>query len=208
MSWFITGTDTDVGKTYFSRLLIRALREARVDAVGFKPVCCGERTDAELLAEASGGLDVETVNPLWLQAPVAPQVAAMLSNAEINPASLIASGKMLEKQHQAIVIEGAGGWRVPLAKGYDMADLATDFSLPVIVVVANRLGALNHTILTVEDIRASDLEVAGLVLNNLQEEQDTAAITNKGVIEELTGAPILAELIHGQDFVDVEAFLP
>ncbi|MCH7224862.1 dethiobiotin synthase [Haloferula sp. A504] len=207
MSWFITGTDTDVGKTYFSRLLIRALREARVDAVGFKPVCCGERTDAELLAEASGGLDVETVNPLWLQAPVAPQVAAMLSNAEINPASLVASGKMLEKQHQAIIIEGAGGWRVPLAKGYDMADLATDFSLPVIVVVANRLGALNHTILTVEDIRASDLEVAGLVLNNLQEEQDTAAITNKGVIEELTDAPILAELIHGQDFVDVEAFL-
>ena len=207
MSWFITGTDTDVGKTYFSRLLIRALREARVDAVGYKPVCCGERTDAELLAEASGGIDVETVNPLWLQAPVAPQVAAMLSNAEINPASLVASGKMLEKQHQKIVIEGAGGWRVPLAKGYDMADLATDFSLPVIVVVANRLGALNHTILTVEDIRASDLEVAGLVLNNLQEEQDTATVTNKGIIEELTGAPILAEIIHGQDFVDVEPFL-
>ena len=207
MSWFITGTDTDVGKTYFSRLLLRALREARVDAIGFKPVCCGERDDAELLAEASGGIDVETVNPLWLQAAVAPQVAAMLSNAEINPASLVASGKILEKQHQKIVIEGAGGWRVPLAKGYDMADLATDFSLPVIVVVANRLGALNHAILTVEDIRASDLEVAGLVLNNLQEEQDTAAITNKGVIEDLTGAPILAEIIHGQDFIDVEPFL-
>ncbi len=207
MSWFVTGTDTGVGKTWFSRLLVRALREARIDAVGFKPVCCGERTDAELLAEASGGLDIETVNPLWLQAPVAPQVAAMLSNAEINPGSLVASAKMLEKEHRMIVVEGAGGWRVPLAKGYDMADLATDIGHPVIVVVANRLGALNHTILTVEDIRASELEVAGLVLNNLQEEQDTAAVTNRGVIEDLTGAPVLAELIHGQDFIDVEPFL-
>ncbi len=207
MSWFVTGTDTGVGKTYFCSLLVRALREARVDAVAYKPVCCGERDDAVRLAEASGGLDLDTVNPLWLQAPVAPQVAAMLSNAEINPGSLVATGKMLEKDHQKMVVEGAGGWRVPLAKGYDMADLATDLALPVIVVVANRLGALNHTILTVEDIRASGLEVAGLVLNNLQEEQDTAAVTNRGVIEELTGAPILTEIIHGQDFVDVEAFL-
>jgi len=207
MSWFITGTDTGVGKTWFSRLLVQGLRAEGKDAVGFKPVCCGERDDATLLAEASGGLDIDEVNPVWLKAPVAPKVAAMLSNMKVNPASLVASCKMLEKRHETVVIEGAGGWRVPLADGYDMADLATDFSLPVIVVVANRLGALNHAILTVEDIRASDLEVAGLVLNNLQEEQDTAAVTNKGVIEELTGAPILAEIIHGQDFLDLEPFL-
>ncbi|BCX47301.1 ATP-dependent dethiobiotin synthetase BioD [Haloferula helveola] len=207
MSWFVTGTDTGVGKTYFSSLLIRALREARVDAVGYKPVCCGDRDDAVALSEASAGLDIDTVNPVHLQAPVAPQVAAMLSNMEINPSSLVASFKLLEKEHQKVVVEGAGGWRVPLVEGYDMADLATDLALPVIVVVGNRLGALNHTILTVEDIRASDLEVAGLVINNLQEEQDTAAITNKGVIEKLTGAPIIAEIIHGQDFVDVEPFL-
>jgi len=207
MSWFITGTDTGVGKTWFSRLLVQGLRAEGKDAVGFKPVCCGERDDATLLAEASGGLDIDEVNPVWLKAPVAPKVAAMLSNMKVNPASLVASCKMLEKRHETVVIEGAGGWRVPLADGYDMADLATDFSLPVIVVVANRLGALNHAILTVEDIRASDLEVAGLVLNNLQEEQDTAAVTNKGVIEELTDAPILAEIIHGQDFLDLEPFL-
>lgn len=207
MSWFVTGTDTGVGKTYFCNLLIRALREARVDAVGYKPVCCGDRDDVTTLAEASGGLDPDTVNPVYLQAPVAPKVAAMLSNSKINPGALVAAGKLLEKDHQKLVVEGAGGWRVPLAEDYDMADLATDLGLPVIVVVANRLGALNHTILTVEDIRASGLEVAGLVMNHLQDELDTAAITNKGVIEELTGAPILAEIINGQDFVDVEPFL-
>jgi len=207
MSWFVTGTDTGVGKTWFSRLLVQGLRAAGIEAAGFKPVCCGERSDAERLAEVSGGLAVDEVNPLWLKAAVAPRVAAMLENAEVNPGSIVAACRRFLKEHQTVVVEGAGGWRVPLADDFDMADLAAELGLPVIVVVANRLGALNHAILTVEDIRASDLEVAGLVLNHLEDELDTAAITNKGVIEELTGAPILAEIIHGQDFVDIEEFL-
>ena len=207
MSFFVTGTDTGVGKTWFTKLLVKALREEGIHAAGMKPVACGDRDDAVALAEASGGLDLDVVNPLWMKAAVAPRVAAMLENATINPASLLASYRNFSKDYEAVVVEGAGGWRVPLADGYDMADLATDIGLPVIVVVANRLGALNHTILTVEDIRASDLEVAGLVMNHLVDELDTAAITNKGMIEELTGAPILAEIIHGQDFVEVEPFL-
>lgn len=207
MSWFITGTDTGVGKTWFSRLLVQALRSEGLNAAGYKPVCCGDRDDAVALAEVSGGLDVDEVNPLWLKAAVAPKIAAMLGNVDIDVGSMIVAARQFQKQHEPMVVEGAGGWRVPLAEGYDMADFARDLTLPVIVVVGNRLGALNHAILTVEDIRASDLEVAGLVLNNMQEEQDTAAVTNKGVIEELTEAPILAEIIHGQDFLDVEPFL-
>lgn len=207
MSWFVTGTDTGVGKTWFSRLLVKTLREQGIDAAGYKPVCCGDRDDALALAEASGGLAVDEVNPLWLKAGVAPKIAAMLGNVEIDPRKMILDYRRFAMDHATVVVEGAGGWRVPLAEGYDMADLAMDLGLPVIVVVANRLGALNHAILTVEDIRASDLEVAGLVMNHLQDELDTAAITNKGVIEELTGAPILAEIIHGQDFIEWEPFV-
>jgi len=207
MSWFFTGTDTGVGKTWCAGLLVEALRARDVGAAAFKPVCCGERDDAERLARASGGLEVDEVNPLWLKAAVAPKVAAMLENAAVNPASLVASYRGFARRHERVVVEGAGGWRVPLADGFDMADLAREIGLPVVVVVANRLGALNHAILTVEDIRASELEVAGLVLNHLQDELDTAAITNKGVIEDLTGAPILAEVIHGQDFIDPEPFI-
>ncbi|MEP4077133.1 dethiobiotin synthase [Haloferula sp.] len=207
MSWFVTGTDTGVGKTWFSRLLVQALRGEGLNAAGYKPVCCGDRDDVAILAEASGGLDHDKVNPLWLKAGVAPKIAAMLGNVDIDVGSMIVAARQFQKEHETVVVEGAGGWRVPLAEGYDMADFARDLTLPVIVVVGNRLGALNHAILTVEDIRASDLEVAGLVLNNLQEEQDTAAITNKGVIEELTEAPILAEIIHSQDFLDVDPFL-
>lgn len=207
MSWFVTGTDTGVGKTWFSRLLVSALRENGLNAAGYKPVCCGDRDDAIALAEVSGGLSVEEINPIYLKAAVAPKIAAMLDNSRVNPGAIVAGFKQFEKRFDTVVIEGAGGWRVPLAEGYDMADLATDLGHPVIVVVANRLGALNHTILTVEDIRASGLEVAGLVLNHLQDELDTAAVTNKGVIEDLVEAPILAEIIHGQDFLDVEPFL-
>lgn len=207
MSWFITGTDTGVGKTWFSCLLVQGLRAEGIEIAGYKPVCCGGREDAELLAQASGGISLDEVNPLWLKAPVAPMVAAMLEDRAINPAAMLAAYQLFRKEHQGVVVEGVGGWRVPLAEGYDMADFATDLGLPVIVVVGNKLGALNHAIMTVEDIRASNLEVAGLVINNLQEEQDTAAVTNRGVIAKICDAPILAELIHGQDFLDLEGFV-
>jgi dethiobiotin synthetase len=207
VSYFVTGTDTGVGKTRFSCLLVEALRAEGIDAAGFKPVCCGDRDDAVLLAAASGGLTADEVNPVWLKAPVAPLVAGMLENRPVDPADLIGKFRSFACEHRLVVVEGAGGWRVPLAEGYDMADLAADLGLPVIVVVGNRLGALNHTILTVDAIRAKGLPIAGLVINHLADELDTAAITNKGMIEQLTGVPILAEIIHGQDFLEVEPFL-
>jgi dethiobiotin synthetase len=207
VSYFVTGTDTGVGKTRFCCLLVEALRAEGIDAAGFKPVCCGDRDDAVLLAAASGGLTPDEVNPVWLKAPVAPLIAGMLENRPVDPQDLIGKYRGFACEHRQVVVEGAGGWRVPLAEGYDMADLAKDLGLPVILVVGNRLGALNHTILTVDAIRAKGLPIAGLVVNHLAEELDTAAITNKGMIEELTGVPILAEIIHGQDFLDVEPFL-
>lgn len=207
MSFFVTGTDTGVGKTRFTCLLLRALRAEGIAAAGYKPVCCGERDDAHLLAAASGGLDPERVNPVWLRAAVAPLVAGMLENRPVDPAALRADFQRFAAEHPQVVVEGAGGWRVPLAAGYDMGDLAVDFGLPVIIVVGNRLGALNHTLLTVDAIRSRGLPIAGLVVNQLSDELDTAAITNKGMLEELTGLPILAEIIHDQDFLDVEPFL-
>jgi dethiobiotin synthetase len=204
--FFVTGTDTGVGKTYFSRLLIDSFRQERIDAVGYKPVCTGDRYDVLTLAEASGGIDPDLINPVWLKAAVAPYVAGMLENRPVDPQELIAGFRRLAADHASVILEGAGGWRVPLAEGYAISDLAADLAIPVILVVGNRLGALNHTILTVESIRARGVPLAGLVINQLQDELDTAAITNKGVIEKLTGAPILAEIIHGQDFLDTEPF--
>jgi dethiobiotin synthetase len=207
MSFFITGTDTDVGKTYVTRLLLETLRNSGVDAVGYKPVACGDREDATILAAASGGLAPEEVNPVYLNTPVAPLVAGMLENRTVDPAILIAGYHHLAARHATVIVEGAGGWEVPLAANYRISDLAAELKLPVILVAGNKLGALNHIILTVNAIRAKGLVCAGVILNQLEDEMDTAMITNKGVVEDLTGVPLLDHLIHRQDFLDAETYL-
>jgi dethiobiotin synthetase len=205
MNCFVTGTDTGVGKTHICRLLIEGLRRMGIDAVGYKPVACGDREDARILAEASGGLPLDEVNPVHLQSPLAPYVAGLLENRSVDPAVLLAGYHHLATRHQMVIVEGAGGWEVPVAANFRIADLATRLGLPVLVVAANRLGALNHLLLTVNAIRSRGLTCAGIFLNQLGDELDTAMITNKGVIEDLSGVPLLDHLIHGQDFIDDHA---
>lgn len=207
MHYFITGTDTEIGKTYVTCLLLEGLRNAGIDAVGYKPVACGDRNDAVQLAAASGGIDENLVNPVFMKAPVAPYVAGMLENRIVDPAELLGRFKSLSEAHESVLVEGVGGWEVPIAANYRVSDFAADLKLPVILVVGNKLGALNHTLLTVNAIRAKGLTCVGIFLNQLEDEMDTAMITNKGVIEDLTGVPLLDHLIYGQDFIDLEALL-
>ena len=205
MNYFITGTDTNAGKTYATCLMLEELRRQGIDAVGYKPVCCGDRDDATHLAAASGGLPIDEINPLHLNTAVAPLVAGMLENHPIDPQILIDHYHQLAAKHSQILVEGAGGWEVPIAPNFRVSDLAKALNLPVILVVANRLGALNHTLLTVNAIRAKGLQCAGVILNQLDDELDTAMITNKGLIEELTGAQLIDHLIHQQNFINLDA---
>jgi dethiobiotin synthetase len=207
MSFFITGTDTGIGKTYVTRLILETLRNAGRDAVGYKPVACGDREDAAILSAASGGIALEEINPIYLKTPVAPYVAGMLENRVIDPAWLIAGFHHLATKHGQVLVEGVGGWEVPLAANYRISDLATDLKLPVIIVAGNRLGAINHLLLTVAAIQTKGLTCVGIILNQLEDEMDTAMITNKSVIEDLTGVPLLEHVIYGQDFLDSERFL-
>lgn len=207
MSFFITGTDTGVGKTYVTRLILEHLRAEGRDAVGYKPVACGDREDAFILSAVSGGIDLDEINPVYFNTAVAPYVAAMLENRTVSSAELLAGFHHLAGKYAQVIVEGAGGWEVPLAPNYRVSDLAAELGLPIVVVAGNKLGALNHIILTVNAIRARGLTCAGVVLNQLEDEMDTAMITNKGVVEDLTGVPLLDHIIHGQDFLDVEAFL-
>ena len=202
MSLFVTGTDTGVGKTYVSRLLVETLRRVGVDAVGYKPVACGDRQDAEVLAAVSGGLSLDEVNPVYMPSPVAPYVAGLLENRTVDIGALVSGYERLAARHEVVVVEGAGGWEVPLAPQVRMSDLAVMLGLPVVVVAGNRLGVLNHTLLTVEAVKARGLTCLGVILNQLGDELDTAMITNKGVIEDLTGVPLLDHVIHGQEFLD------
>ena len=210
--FFITGTDTDAGKTYVTSLIIKALRAEQLDAVGYKPICCGGREDAYALQEASGGardgvLDLYKINPYWARTPAAPYVASMFEKKPLEIEPLLAGARALGDAHQVVLVEGVGGWLVPIQKDYMVADLAKDIGLPVILVVGNRLGALNQTLLTVQSMRAGGIEPAGIVFNNLIEDLDTATITNKNLAEEFTGVPMLADVIQGQEEIEAWPFL-
>ncbi len=202
MNLFLTGTDTDVGKTHVAGLLVRALRAKGHDAVGLKPICCGGREDAETLHAASGGaISLNDVNPVWLRPPTAPYPAAMIENRPIDLALIRENFGRLRGTHESLIVEGVGGWLVPITRIFFVADLAAEFGVPVAVVVANRLGALNHTLLTVESIRARGLECAGLIMNHTQppgDAPDLAATTNRAILEDLLDVPILFEIAHGQ----------
>ncbi len=217
MSLFITGTDTGVGKTRVAAMLVRALRAAGVDVVGFKPLCCGGREDAELLAEASrqiadcglriadcgsAAVSLNDVNPVWLRPPVAPFAAAMIEGRMADLALVRGKFAELHAAHAAVIVEGCGGWLVPVTRDFSMADLAAEFALPVLVVAANRLGVINHTLLTVESIRARGLRCAGVVLNQVQPPapDDAAVLTNAAVLGELLGTvPLLGEIAFGAE---------
>jgi dethiobiotin synthetase len=205
MRAFITGTDTGVGKTFVTALLLRSLRAKGVDAVGFKPICCGGREDAEMLRSASGdALTLNEVNPVWLRTPAAPYVAAIIENRPIDLALIREVYAGLCARHESILVEGVGGWLVPILADYAVADLARELDLPVIVVVANRLGALNHTGLTLADIRQRGVSCSGLILNQalpfdaISANETVAQTTNRAILEDWLRVRVLHEVEHLQ----------
>lgn len=198
-NYFVTGTDTDCGKTFVTALLVRAARAAGVDAVGAKPFCCGPRTDVEILAAAShhtGSLDA--LNPVWLRTPAAPRACQLLGEPAADTGRALEMLRLLAARHAQVFCEGAGGWLVPILRNYTVADFAAELAWPVIVVVRNKLGALNHTLLTLESIRGRGVPLAGIILNDLEGQPDEATRTNRRVLEESCGCPVLAEILRGQ----------
>ena len=186
--YFITGTDTDAGKTYVTCLLLEALKRTGKHAAGFKPFVCGSRDDAIHLANASReGLTVEEVNPVWFKVPAAPYAAALMENRRFELNDVIANFQELAQTHEHVLVEGAGGWEVPL----------NDFS-----TMADKLGCLNHTILTVRNIQARGLTCAGVILNYVKDERDAASISNRMALEHFLDVPVLAEIMHGETEID------
>ncbi len=199
--WFITGTDTGVGKTFVSRGLASTLR-ARGRRIGvMKPVetgCGADITrrpaDALALRAAAGStLSLDRICPYRLDAPLAPCVAARLENVRIDPAAIVAGFRAIEDQHDLTIVEGAGGLLVPILEHYSMADLAGDLGLPLLVVVDSKLGAINHTLLTLESAAARRLAVCGYVLNHASA-ADEAAASNASVLARCTDVPCLGTI--------------
>lgn len=205
MHYFITGTDTDSGKTYVTSLLVKALRRVRVDAVGFKPFACGDRADAVALQKAGDdSLSLEEINPVYLKVPASPYAAALLENKTVDVELARSRFFELAEKHSHVLVEGAGGWEVPLQGKETMADFAASLGIPVIVVVNNRLGCLNHTLLTVKNILARGLPCAGIILNHVADERDSASISNRMVLSQFLDVPVLAEIMHGETEIEAD----
>ena len=200
--YFITGTDTEVGKTWISLGIVEALKQQGKDVGVMKPVSAGcERTDsglrnedALLLQKTSNiKLDYKTINPLAFEPPIAPHIAAESENIRIDVESLHQHFKTIQQQSDCVVVEGAGGWLVPLNDFQTLADLAARINLPVILVVGMRLGCLNHALLSVESIRNSGLPLAGWIANQVTPEMNCLK-ENIKTLQQMIDAPMLGHI--------------
>ena len=206
---FITGTDTGVGKTYFNSLLTRALRKRSIPAIPLKPISAGDRTDSILLSEATGGeISPIEINPVHFSAPLSPYAASMVEGRPCPWGILRERMEKLAQNYQGpFLVEGAGGWRVPLDSSLGIREWAQELSLPVVVVARNSLGTLNHTLLTVDSIRQSNLPLLGIVLNDTTPKPDDSSITNPAVLEQLTRLPVLSLSYQSTQLPSLPAWL-
>ena len=204
MSLFITGTDTGVGKTHTAARLLHLLQTSGTSCAGMKPICCGDRRDAEfLLAASSDGLTIDDVNPVWLKTPAAPMVGSLMEKVDIDIDHILAAFHSLQNRVEHVIVEGAGGWMVPIRPDYFISDLAVAMKLRVLVVACNRLGCLNHAALTVQSVIGHRLRCAGLVLNNAQGTGDIATMSNADILKKIIAVPVLGEL--GESLTEVPA---
>ncbi len=195
MSLFVTGTDTGVGKTFTATQLLRLARAAGIRCAGYKPICCGDRHDAELLLAASDpGLTLDEVNPVWFRTPAAPLTASIVERREIDLQLIREQFGRLRARFDLVVVEGVGGWLVPIRDDYFASDLAAELQLPVLIVALNRLGCLNHTMLTIQGVAASGLQCVGVAFNEVGAAGDAAETTNFDVLRRISSVPVLAGL--------------
>lgn len=212
-AYFITGTDTNVGKTLVACALLRAFAEQGMKAVGMKPVAAGcEEAPSGLRCEdvvslcAAGNVAAppHLVNPYALVPPVAPHLAAAQVKVDIRLETIVDAFRQLQDMADVVVVEGVGGFAVPLNELEDTADLAQQLGLPVILVVGLRLGCLSHALLTAEAIRQRGLRLAGWVANQI--EPDMLFLQENIVtLEHRLAAPLLGVLPYREGLSSAEA---
>jgi len=204
--WFVTGTDTGVGKSRASAALLHALRARHPRCVGMKPVAAGAEPDASgqlqnddtlaLRAASNVAVPPELDNPVLLADPMSPHIAAARAGRTIAIEPIVAAYRALAEHADAVVVEGAGGFLVPLTPRLTGGDLAAALGLPVILVVGLRLGCLNHALLTRDAIAARGLRLAGWIASRL----DPAMPEQEANLDYLRAqlpAPLLADFACG-----------
>lgn len=193
MNVFVTGTDTGCGKTFVSSALIRHLCDLGMTVTGMKPVATGAEWDgdllvnedvAELLAASNANVAARDLNPYLFEPPTSPHIAAAAAGRAIELDIIVEAYARLARAAECVVVEGVGGWRVPLSSEYDVEDLAMALNLPVLLVVGVKLGCINHARLSHEAITGCGVPYLGWVANVLEDD----LYEPRAVFETLTAA--------------------
>ena len=208
LSLFVTGTDTEIGKTLVSAALLRGFAREGLRAAAMKPIAAGaslvdgvlHNEDADQLdAAANVLLPPEIRTPFMLREPAAPHIAAALENVMLDMTRVVDAHDAALQMADVVVVEGVGGFRVPLTDAHDTADLAFALNLPVVLVVGMRLGCISHALLTAEAIAARGLPIAGWVANRVDPEMlfpDENIAALRGRLDRQYGAPLLGIVPH------------
>lgn len=201
---FVTGTDTDAGKTYISAALLRHFAAQSLRVVGMKPVASGAKeldgvlhnSDVTQLRQASNvQADVRWINPYCFAPAIAPHIAAQQAGVAIDLQQIKQAYEQLCGMADVVVVEGAGGWLVPLNGQQTIADLAQLLDIPIVLVVRIRLGCINHALLSVADIQRRGLTLLGWVANCMEDEMPVMQ-ENIATLQQLIAAPCLAVVGH------------
>jgi len=214
-SVFVTGTDTEVGKTFISVGLIELFKQQGLNVAGMKPIASGCKKMAEglrnddalaLQQHANVDLDYDLINPYAFEPAIAPHIAAQQTGTEIDINVLKNNYEQIQSQADVVVVEGAGGWLVPLNEKQTLADLAVELNLPVILVVGVRLGCINHALLSVATIQQSGLPLIGWVANDLESSPQADEIVETlkqhinapclGVVPQLRAEQLATSFLH------------
>ena len=202
--YFVAGTDTDAGKTLISAALLYKAKAAGMTTVGLKPVAagCEETPDGlrnddalKLIEQSTEKLPYEQVNPIAFARPIAPHIAGQLLQRPLSAGRIVGllRGVLMINRAQFSLVEGAGGYRVPLNPKETLADVSKELKLPVILVVGMKLGCLNHALLTVESIQRDGLKLAGWVANRIDGDMDVYE-ENVETLHAMIQAPCLGEV--------------
>ena len=201
--FFITGTDTEIGKTFVSSLLIKVFAEEGLQVTGMKPIASGAKIidgvlkndDALSLIQASNvTADYKNINPYVFEPAVSPHIAAEQAGVEIDIEKIKINFDLLQKKSDVVVVESVGGWYAPLSLDTTVADLAETLNIPIILVVGLRLGCLNHALLTAQAIRQSGLPVAGWIANHVKKDFSSAEKNISTLKHFLNDFPFLGSL--------------
>ena len=206
--YFITGTDTGVGKTWVTLALMKAMQNKGKVVVGMKPVACGcketrdglRNDDAvQIIRQLNKVINYKTINPYAFEQAVAPHIAAELAGTVIDIEKIAGEFSILKKEADSVVVEGVGGWSVPLGEDIMLADLVNRLNLPVILVIGLRLGCINHALSTIRAIEADGAKLYGWITSQLDPDYVCLKATMT-TLQIRINAPLLGSLPYMESF--------